>query len=116
MNTQDAHHVVPNLNGGWDTKRTNAKRASRHCDTKKEAIEAAKAICENEGTELIIHDKEPIVEKNKTVEARPKTVHRENTVHTTAFSPMNLVLMVAIAFGIAFFAYLGALGLFSGGG
>ena len=33
-------HVVPNPEGGWDTKRENAKRASNHFEKKSDAVEA----------------------------------------------------------------------------
>jgi uncharacterized protein YdaT len=47
--------VVHNPNGGWDVKRSNAKRASLHTETKAEAVEAARHISRNQGTELIVH-------------------------------------------------------------
>lgn len=52
------HHVVPNPDGGWDVKRNDAERASAHFDTKEAAIERAREISRNEGTELIIHNKD----------------------------------------------------------
>lgn len=52
----DTHHVVPNPDGGWDVKRGGAKRASGHCDTKREAIDKAREISRNQGTELRIHN------------------------------------------------------------
>lgn len=50
------HHVVPNPGGGWDVKRDRADRASVHTDTKKDAIDKGRAISQNQGTELIIHN------------------------------------------------------------
>ena len=35
-------HVVSNPDGGWDSKREKAERASKHFETKKEAMEQAK--------------------------------------------------------------------------
>ncbi|MBS1914077.1 MAG: DUF2188 domain-containing protein [Bacteroidetes bacterium] len=52
------HHVVPNPNGGWDGKRNNAGRASVHGDTKQEVIDRTREISRNQGTELIIHNKD----------------------------------------------------------
>ncbi|WP_312652287.1 DUF2188 domain-containing protein [Proteiniclasticum sp.] len=51
----DAHHVLPNPDGGWDVKREDAKRASHHTETKEEAVKIAKEIAMNQKTELIIH-------------------------------------------------------------
>lgn len=52
------HHVVPNSNGGWDIKKGGAKRSSGHSDTKKEAVDRAREISRNGGSELIVHNKD----------------------------------------------------------
>jgi len=52
------HHVVPNPQGGWDVRRNDAERASVHTDTKADAVEAARRISRNQGTEMIIHGKD----------------------------------------------------------
>lgn len=52
------HHVVPNPDGGWDVKRNGAERASAHADTKDQAIQIGRAISQNQGTELVIHNKD----------------------------------------------------------
>jgi len=47
-------HVVPNSDrGGWDTKRENAERASKHFETKKDAIDWSRPKAKQEGSELI---------------------------------------------------------------
>lgn len=49
-------HVVSNpKRGGWDAKRSNADRASKHFETKKEAMEWSRNIAKKEGFELIPH-------------------------------------------------------------
>lgn len=49
-------HIVSNPNrGGWDAKRPNADRASKHFDTKKEAMEWSRNLANKEGLELIPH-------------------------------------------------------------
>ena len=49
-------HIVSNPNrGGWDAKRPNADRASKHFDTKKEAMEWSRDLAKREGLELIPH-------------------------------------------------------------
>lgn len=49
-------HVVSNPDrGGWDAKRPNADRASKHFETKKEAMEWSRNLAKREGLELIPH-------------------------------------------------------------
>ena len=49
-------HIVSNPNrGGWDAKRPNADRASRHFDTKKEAMKWSRDLAMREGLELVPH-------------------------------------------------------------
>ena len=50
------HHVVPAPQGGWNVKRGGADRASGHFDKKQDAIDAAREISRNQGTELKIHN------------------------------------------------------------
>ena len=52
MAKKPGRHVVPNPGGGWDDKREGASRASRHFDTQKDAIEAAREAARREKTEL----------------------------------------------------------------
>ena len=54
----ETHHVVSNPNEGWDVKRGGAPRASSHHNTKQEAIDRAREISRNQGTELRIHNKD----------------------------------------------------------
>jgi len=54
----DSHHVVPNPDGGWAVKRGGANRASVHTDTKQQAVDRAREISRNQGTELRIHNKD----------------------------------------------------------
>lgn len=49
------HHVVPNPAGGWDVERNGAKKPSHHFNTKQAAIDKARDISRNQGTELVIH-------------------------------------------------------------
>lgn len=51
-------HVVPNPNGGWDSKRENAERSSKHFETKKEAMEWSREKSKEEKSELIPHGKD----------------------------------------------------------
>ncbi len=59
----DSNHVVPNPNGGWDVKRANAKRASGHFDTKREAVDVGRVISRNQKTEFVIHRQDGTIQK-----------------------------------------------------
>lgn len=53
-----SHHVVPNSDrGGWNVKKSGASRASKHFDTKAEAVRAGREISRNQKTEFVIHGK-----------------------------------------------------------
>lgn len=51
-----SHHVVPAKDGGWNVKKGGAERASGHFNNKADAINAAREISRNQGTELKIHN------------------------------------------------------------
>ena len=52
-------HIVPNSEkGGWDEKKSGASRASKHFDTKDEAISHAREVAKKNKEELIIHNKD----------------------------------------------------------
>jgi Uncharacterized protein conserved in bacteria (DUF2188) len=54
--TRKEVHIVPNIDkGGWDAKRENAERASKHFETKQEALDWGKAQTKNIGAEFIPH-------------------------------------------------------------
>lgn len=64
MSKRPSHHVVPNPEGGWDVKRDGAQRSSGHFGTKKDAEQAGRQISKNQGTELVIHDKEGKIQRS----------------------------------------------------
>ena len=51
-------HVVPGKQGGWDSKRENAERVSKHFETKKDAMDWSRSKSRQEGSELIPHKKD----------------------------------------------------------
>lgn len=55
-------HVVPNPDGGWDSKREHAERASKHFETKEEAMQWSREKSRQEGSELIPHRKDGIIQ------------------------------------------------------
>ena len=52
---KEIHVVSDPERGGWDAKRPHADRASKHFETKKEAIEWCRELAKKEGLELIPH-------------------------------------------------------------
>lgn len=48
-------HVTPHPDGGWQVKGAGNSRATVRTDTQKEAIEIARSISRNQGSELVIH-------------------------------------------------------------
>ncbi len=42
------HHVVPNPDGGWDIKKAGSQRASKHCETKQEAVKVGREISQKQ--------------------------------------------------------------------
>ena len=52
------HHVVPDSNGGWNVKRGEAERASKHFDKKSDAVDWGRDVSRNQKTELRIHNKD----------------------------------------------------------
>ena len=55
-------HVVPNKQGGWDSKRENAERASKHFDKKEDAMQWSKEKAKQEKLELIPHKKDGTIQ------------------------------------------------------
>lgn len=51
-------HVVPDPQGGWDIKGEHAQRATKHFDTKQDAINHARNISINQSSELFIHNRD----------------------------------------------------------
>lgn len=51
-------HMVPNSKkGGWDIKQGGASRSSGHFDNKDAAVDRARSISRNRGSELYIHNR-----------------------------------------------------------
>ena len=51
-------HVVPDKNGGWNVKGAGNSKATKHFGTKQPATDYARKISQNQGSELIIHNKD----------------------------------------------------------
>ncbi|MCM3118435.1 DUF2188 domain-containing protein [Neobacillus sp. MER 74] len=50
-------HVTPHPSGGWQVKGAGNQRATQITQTKKQAINIAREISANQGSELFIHGK-----------------------------------------------------------
>lgn len=50
-------HVTPHPDGGWQVKGEGNTKATKITETKAEAVDIARNISRNQGSELIIHDK-----------------------------------------------------------
>lgn len=61
--SKDQHHVVPGAGGGWDVERSGAERPSNHFDNKQDAIDKAREISRNQGTELVIHGRDGKIQR-----------------------------------------------------
>jgi hypothetical protein len=58
-------HVVPNKDrGGWKVKQGGGESASGFYPTKKEAVERAREISRNQGTELVIHKQDGTISES----------------------------------------------------
>lgn len=53
---QNQTHVVPNPNGGWDSKDTGNSRPSKHFERKGDAVDWAREHSRELGSELVIHN------------------------------------------------------------
>lgn len=48
-------HVTPHEQGGWQVIGAGNSRATKRTETQKEAIDIAREIARNQGSELVIH-------------------------------------------------------------
>jgi hypothetical protein len=56
--SRKTHHVVPDGDGGWNVKKGGSSRASGNFDLKQDAIDRAREISRNQGSELVIHNRD----------------------------------------------------------
>jgi hypothetical protein len=59
----NTRHVVPNPDGGWDSKKGGAERASKHFETKQDAVDYSRELSKKQKTELVIHKKDGTIQK-----------------------------------------------------
>jgi len=51
------HYVLPTSDGDWGIKKSGGEKNIKKFATKNEAISAARKISQNQGSELVIHNK-----------------------------------------------------------
>lgn len=56
--SRDTHRVLPNGGNGWKVQRDGNERPSNVVPTQREAIDIARAISRNQGTELQVHGRD----------------------------------------------------------
>lgn len=59
----NTRHIVPNPEGGWVSKKGGAERASKHFETKKEAVDYSRELSKKQKTELVIHKKDGTIQR-----------------------------------------------------
>ncbi len=59
-------HVTPHPQGGWQVKREGSNRATARTNTQREAIDIARSISRNQGTELLIHGRNGQIRERDT--------------------------------------------------
>lgn len=64
-NKSDNQHVLPRDNG-WSVKKAGASRDTKVFDKQSDAIECAKDIAKNKGSELFIHSKDGRIRERNT--------------------------------------------------
>lgn len=68
-------HIVPNSDrSGWDAKRPNAERASKHFETKQEAIDWSRELAKKEGLEMIPHRKDGHIQNPNSYGNDPSSI------------------------------------------
>ena len=66
---------VPNSDrGGWDAKRPNAERASKHFEIKQEAIDWSRELAKKEGLEMIPHRKDGHIQNPNSYGNDPSSI------------------------------------------
>ena len=74
MAKSNSHHIVPALQGGWNVKRAGTDKAIVHTDTKKQAVDLGRDISRNQGTELVIHGKDGVIQQKDSHGNDPRKI------------------------------------------
>ena len=74
MAKSNSHHIVPASQGGWNVKRAGTDKAIVHTDTKKQAVDLGRDISRNQGTELVIHGKDGVIQQKDSHGNDPRKI------------------------------------------
>jgi len=72
-------HVVPTPDGKWGVRGEGNDRLTRRTDTQGEAIDAAKEIAKNKGSEVVIHRRDGRIRDKDSYGKDPES--RRDTKH-----------------------------------
>ena len=61
MAKPNSHHVTPHPDKGWAIKKDHSNHVIQRFDRKQDAIDRAREISRNQGTELVIHRKDGMI-------------------------------------------------------
>ena len=78
MGNRKERHVVPNSGGGWDSKKNNVQRASKHFNTKEEAMQWSREKAKQEKSELIPHKKDGTIQNPNSYGKDPNPPRDKN--------------------------------------
>jgi len=74
MAKSHSHHVVPASQGGWNVKRAGSGKAVVHTGTKQQAVDLGREISRNQGTELVIHGKDGVIQQKDSHGHDPRNI------------------------------------------
>ena len=68
-------HIVSNPDrGGWDAKRPNAEKASKHFEKKQDALDWSRALAKKESLEMIPHRKDGQIQNPNSYGNDPSSI------------------------------------------
>ena len=67
MTDKKNQHVLPHPDGGWQVKGAGNTKATKRFKTKEEAVEYAKTISKNQGSDVVPHKKDGKLQKRDNV-------------------------------------------------
>jgi len=73
MAKHNSHHVLKSTDDGWDVKKGGSMKASKHFDTKEEAIAWGRSVSKNQKSELYIHGKDGKIQSKNSYRSDQKS-------------------------------------------
>lgn len=66
MTKKSSQHVVPNQQGSWSVRKSEASKATRVFEKKDDAVNYARSIAKKGGSELYIHKKDGTISEKRS--------------------------------------------------